>query len=139
MRTFLNIVIVWNFRSVLMRLSRILFKVFTNILLGLWENFEKILGGFWVDFAKIIFRTAEENFEKILCNRKYFRVISKNFWLNLENNEELFGEIGRFFSEVVKWLGEVLNNFENIMRNFEKNFEEPKSKFWRNFLNKKMY
>ncbi len=36
----------WNFGSVLMRLSRISMKVFTNILLGLRENFENILGGF---------------------------------------------------------------------------------------------
>ncbi len=92
MRKFLNIVSVWSFRSVLMRLSRISIKVFTNILLGLRENFEKILGGSLVYFAKIIFRTPEENFEYVLCNRKNFRVISKNFWLNLENNEEIFGK-----------------------------------------------
>ncbi len=74
-----------------MRLSRILIKVFTNILLGLKENFEKILG-FWIYFAKIIFRTPEENFVKVLCTRKNFRVISKNFWLNLENNKKFLGK-----------------------------------------------
>ncbi len=62
-----------------MRLSRISIKVFTNILLGLRENFEKILGGFRVYFVKIIFRTPEENFEKVLCDRKNFKVILKNF------------------------------------------------------------
>ncbi len=86
MRKFLNIVSVWTFRSVLMRLSRISNKVFTNILLGLRERLEKILGGFRVYFAKIIFRTPAENFEKVLCNCKNFKVISKHFWLNLENN-----------------------------------------------------
>ncbi len=40
MRKILNIVSVWNFRSVLMRLSRISIKVYSNILLGLRENFE---------------------------------------------------------------------------------------------------
>ncbi len=90
MRKFFNIVSVWNFKSVLITLSRISIKVFTNILLGLRENFEKILQGFLVYFAKIIFRISEENFEKVLCNRKNFRVISKKFWLNLENNEEIF-------------------------------------------------
>ncbi len=91
MRKFLNIVSVWNIRSVLIRLRWISIKVFTNILLRLRENFEKILGVFRVYFAKIIFRTPEENFKKVLCNCKNFRVISKNFWLNLENNEEIFG------------------------------------------------
>ncbi len=57
MRKFLNIVSVWNFRSVLMRLSRISIKVFTNIVLGLRENVEKIFEGFRIYFAKIIFRT----------------------------------------------------------------------------------
>ncbi len=45
MRKFLNIICVWNFRSVLMRLSKILIKVSTKILLRLRKNFEKILGG----------------------------------------------------------------------------------------------
>ncbi len=107
MRKFLNIISVWNFRSVLMRLSRISIKVVTNVLLGLRENFEKILGGFRIYVAKIIFRTPEENIEKVICNRKSFRVISKNFWLNLEINEEIFGEIGRFFSEIVKRFGNL--------------------------------
>ncbi len=98
---------VWNFRSVLMKLKRILIKVFTNILLGLRENFEKILGGFRIYFAKIIFRTSLENFEKVVCNHKNVRVISKNFWVNLENNKEIFGETGRFFSEIVKRLGKL--------------------------------
>ncbi len=70
-----------------MRLSRITNKVFTNILLGLRENFEKILGSLGVYFAKIIFRTPEENFEKVLCNRalqktegnRYFELVRKNF------------------------------------------------------------
>ncbi len=62
-----------------MRLSRISIKVFTNILFGLRKNFGKILGSFWVYFAKIIFRTLEENFEKVLCNRKNFKVTLKNF------------------------------------------------------------
>ncbi len=62
MRKFLNIVTVWNFRSVLMRLNRISIKVSTNILLGLRENFEKILGDFRVYFAQITFRIPEENF-----------------------------------------------------------------------------
>ncbi len=84
-----------------MRLSRILFKVFTNILLGLKENFEKILRGFQVYFAKIIFRTPKENFEKLLRNLKNFSVI-------LKNNEEIFVEIGRFFSEIVKRLGKFI-------------------------------
>ncbi len=70
MRKFLNIVSV----SVLMRLSRISIKIFTNILLGLRENSEKILC-FRVYFVKIIFRTPEENFEKVLCDRKNFRVV----------------------------------------------------------------
>ncbi len=60
-----------------MRLSKISIKVFANILLGLRENFEKILGGFWVYLAKIIFRTTEENFEKVLRNRKNFRIMKK--------------------------------------------------------------
>ncbi len=110
---------VWNFRSVLMWLSRISIKVFTNILLGLRENFVKILGGFRVYFAKIIFRTLEENFEKVLCNRKNFRMISKNFWLNLENKEEIFGEIGRFFSGIVKRFGKFmrsLGKFRKILK-----------------------
>ncbi len=104
---------------------------------------KRILGGFRVYFAKIIFRTPEGNFGKVLCNRKNFRLISKNFWWNLKNNEEIFGEIGRFFSEIVNRLEkfmmfeEVLKNFENITRNFEENFEKIKSKFWRNFLDKK--
>ncbi len=142
MRKFLNIGSVRNFRSLLMRLSRISIKVFTNILLGLRETFEKILG-FRVYLAKIIFRTPEENFKKVLCNQKNFRVLSKYFWLNLENDEEIFGKIRRFFSEIVKRLGksmifkEVLKNFENITRNFQENFEKTKSKFWRNFLDKK--
>ncbi len=97
-RKLFNIVSVWSFRSVLMRLSKMSTKVFTNILLGLRENFEKILGGFGVYSAKTIFRTPEENFKKVLCNRKSCRVISKNFWLNLENNEQ----IRRFFSELWK-------------------------------------
>ncbi len=88
-----------------MRLSRISIKVCTNILLRLRENFDKILGGFRVYFAKIIFRTSEENFETVLRNRKNFRMISKNFSLNLENNAEIFGEIGKFFSEIVRRLG----------------------------------
>ncbi len=108
MRKLLNIVSVWNFRSVLMRLSRILIKVFTNISLRLRENFEKILGGFQVYFAKIIFRTPEVNFEKVLCNCKNFMVISKNFWINFKNNEEFFGEIRRFFLEFVKRLGKFI-------------------------------
>ncbi len=69
---------------------------------------KKILGGFRVYFAKIIFRALEENFEKVLCNCKYFRVILINFWLNLKNNEEIFGEIGRFFLEIVKRLGKFV-------------------------------
>ncbi len=79
MRNFFNIVRVRNFGSVLMRLRRILIKVFTNILLGLREIFEKIFGGFRAYFAKIIFRTREENFEKVLGNHKNFRVILNNF------------------------------------------------------------
>ncbi len=90
MGKFLNIVSVWNFRSVLMRLSSISIKVFSNILLGLRENFEKIFGGFRVYFAEIIFRAIEENFEKVLCSCKNFKVILKNFWLNLENDEDIF-------------------------------------------------
>ncbi len=35
--------------------------------------------------------------------------------------------------------GEVSKNFENIARNFEENFEKTKNKFWRNFLDIKMY
>ncbi len=108
MRKCLSIVSVWNFRSVLMRLRRILIKIFTNILLGLRENFEKILGGFRVYSAKIIFRTPDGNFEKVLSNVKNFRVISKNFWLNFENNEKNLGEIRRFFPEIVKWLGKFI-------------------------------
>ncbi len=69
MRKCLNIVSVWNFRSVLLRLSKILIKIFTNILLRLRDNFKNILGGFGVNFAKIIFRTTEENSEKVLYNR----------------------------------------------------------------------
>ncbi len=65
-----------------MRLSTISIKVFTNILLGLGENFEKILG-VRVYFAKIIFRTPEENFGKVLCNCKNFRVILKMFLIKL--------------------------------------------------------
>ncbi len=128
MRKFFNIVSVWNSRSVLMRLSRISNKVFTNILLGLRENFEKISGGFRVYFAKIIFRIPKENFEKVLCNRKNFSLILNNFWLNLKNNEEILGEIRRFFLEIVR-------RVENVIRNLEK----TKSQFWRNFLDKKMY
>ncbi len=134
MRKFLNIVSVWNFRSVLMRLSRISIKIFTNILLGSRENLKKILGYFWVRFAKINFRTPEENFEKVFRNCKNFRVISKNFWLYLENNEEIFWEIGGL---IYKMTVEVSKNFENITRNFEENFEKTKSKFWRNFCIKK--
>ncbi len=116
MRKFLNIVSVWNFRSVLMRLSKISIKVSINVLLGLKENFEKILEGFRVYFAKIVFRTPEENFEKVLCNRKNFMVISKHFWLNLENNEKNLGEIGRFSSEIVK----RLRKFIRCPRKFRK-------------------
>ncbi len=119
MRKFFKIVSVWNFRSVLMRLSRISIKVFTIILLGLWENFEKIFGGFQVDFAKIIFNTPEENFEKVLCNGKNFRLISKIFWLNLQNNKEIFREIGRFFSEIVERLGKLVRcpgKFRKILK-----------------------
>ncbi len=78
-----------------MRLSKISVKVFTKlkILLGLRENFEKILGDFRIYFAEIILRISVENFEKVLCNRKNFRVISEIFRLNLENNEEIFGEM----------------------------------------------
>ncbi len=140
MRKFWNIVIVWNFSSVLMILSRISIKVFTNILLGLIENFETILGSFRVYFAKIIFRAPEENFEKV-CKRKNFRVISKNFWLNLGSNEEIFGEIERFFSEIVKRLGKFIQfpgkfrkilillqrTLRNILKKREVNFEEI---FW---------
>ncbi len=66
-----------------MRLSRISIKIFTKILLGLRENFEKILGGFRVYFAKKIFMTPEGNFEKILCNPKNIRVISKKILIQL--------------------------------------------------------
>ncbi len=124
-----------------MRLNRILIKVFANILLGLRENFEKIPGGFRVYFGKIIFRTPEENFEKLSCNPKNFRVILKNFWLNLENNEEIFGEIKGFFSEIVKWLGKFIRcprkfrkirkilrgTLREILKNWQVNFEEI---FW---------
>ncbi len=145
MRTFLNIVSVWNFRSVLMKLSRISIKFFTNILLGLRENFVKILGSFRVYFAKIIFRTPEENFEKVLCNRKNFKVISKNFWLNVEirrnfwRNQKIFFRNREKIRKIYKMFGIVLKNFENITRNFEENFEKTKRKFWRNFLDQKMY
>ncbi len=120
MRKSLNIVTVWNFRLVLMRLSRISIKVFANILLGLRENFEKILG-FRIYFAKIMFRTPEENFEKDLYSRKTFRVISKKFWLNLKNNEEIFGREGgnrRFFSKIVKRLGKFrcAGKFQKILK-----------------------
>ncbi len=83
----------------------------------MWK-FWKILG-FRVDFAKIIFKIPEANFKKVLCNRKNFRVISKNFWLNLENNEEIFGEIRRFFSEIVKRLGKFIRcpgKFRKILK-----------------------
>ncbi len=144
LKNFEKTVRVWNFRSVLMRLSRILIEVFTNILLKLRENFEKILG-FQVYFAKIILMTPEENFEKVLRNHKNFRVILKNFWLNLENNEEILGKIKILFRncekirKIYELAGEVSKHFENITRNFEENFEKTKSKFWRNILDKKMY
>ncbi len=52
MSKFLNIVSVWNFRSVFMRLGRISIKVFTNILLVLRENFEKSITIFPRIFCK---------------------------------------------------------------------------------------
>ncbi len=60
-----------------MRLSRILIKLFLKIKtsLGLRENFED----FWVYFAEIILMIFEENVEKVLCNRKHFRLISEKF------------------------------------------------------------
>ncbi len=129
-----------------MRFIRISIKVFRNILLGLWENFEKVLRGFRIDFAKIIFRTPEENFEKVLCNRKTFRVVSKNFWLNLENNEELFVIIRRFFPEIVIKLGKFIRcpeKFQKILKilrgTLRKFLKKTKSKFWWNVLDKKMY
>ncbi len=145
MRKFLNIVSVWNFRSVLTRLSRISIKVFANIVLGFRENFGKILGGFRVYFAKIIFRIPEENFEKVLRNRKNFRVISKNFWSNLENNLEILGEIGRFFSGIAKRLGFSPDNpvstirsrirkyFEKLFKITEKEFGRSSHKFLKYF------
>ncbi len=141
MSKFLNIVSVWNFRSVLMRLRKISIKVFTNILLWLRENIEKILGGFRVYFAKIIFRTPEENFEKVLCNRKDFRAIFKKFLIKLtwKIMKKFLGKLDDSFekiSKICKMSGEVSKNFENITRNFEENFEKTKSKFWRNFLDK---
>ncbi len=146
MRKFLNIVSVWNFRSMLMRFGRISIKVFINILVGWRENFEKILECFRVYSAKIIFRTPEENFEKVVCNRKNFRVILKNFWLNFENNEEIFREIRRFFSEIMKRLGKFtrcLGKFQKMLKiiqgTWKKILKKMKSKFWRNFLDKKMY
>ncbi len=133
-----------------MRLGTISIKVFTNILLGRRENFEKILG-FRVYSAIIIFRTPEENLKKVLCNRKNFRIISKNFWLNLENNEEIFGEIRRFFSEILKRLGKfrrctgkfpkslkiLWGTLTKILKKWIVNFEKMKNKFWKNFLDKK--
>ncbi len=41
--------------------------------------------------------------------------------------------------KIYKMSREVSKNFENITKNFEENFEKTKSKFWRNFLEKKMY
>ncbi len=66
----------------------------------------------------IILVNADEIFKKVLCNRKNFMVISKNFWLNLENNEEIFVEIRRFFSEIVK----RLRKFIRCPRKFQKIF-----------------
>ncbi len=133
MRNFLNIVNIfrWNFGSVLMRLSRISIEVFTNILLGLKENFEKILENFRVYFAEIIFRISEENFEKVLCNRKNFKTISKKFWLNLENNEEIFGKSKDSLQKL--W-----NDYENLwnvrgsLEKFWKHYEELWGKLWKN-------
>ncbi len=109
MRNFYNTVsrFLWNLGSVLMRLSRISIKVFTKILSGLRENFEKILEDFQVYFAEIILKIFAENFEKVLYNRKNFKVISEKFWLNLENKEEIFGEIRRFFTEIEKRRGKL--------------------------------
>ncbi len=71
-------------------------------------------------------------------------VISKHFWLNLENNEEIFGEFRKFFLEIVKILrkyircpGKFRKMKKKITRSLEENFEKTKSKFWRNFLDKK--
>ncbi len=102
-----------------MRLSRILIRVFTKILSGLRENFEKILGNFRVYFAEIILRISEENFEKVLCDCKNFRVILETFSLNLEHNEEIFGAIERFFTEIMKRLGKFircLGKFRKILK-----------------------
>ncbi len=46
--------------------------------------------------------TPEENFEKFLCNCKSFTVILKNFWLNLENNEEILGKSEDSFQKLWK-------------------------------------
>ncbi len=59
--------------------------------------------------------------------------VSKNF----ENITRNFQE--NFVRKIYKTSGEVSKNFENITRNFEENFEKTKSKFWKNFLGKKMY
>ncbi len=118
------------------KIKKISNKVFTKILLWLRENFEKILD-FRVYFAEIILRIFKENFEKVVCNRKNFRVISRKFWLNLENNEEIFVEIWRFFTEIGRILGKFIR-CPNITRNFEENFGKMRSIFWRNFVDSKI-
>ncbi len=59
-------------------IKRISIKVFTKILLGFRKNFEKILD-FREYFSEIVLSFSEENFEKVVCNRKNFRAISKKF------------------------------------------------------------
>ncbi len=54
----------------------------------------------------------------------------------LEKSEDSFKKLWKDW-KIYKMSREVSKNFDNITRNFEENFEKMKSKFWRNFLDKK--
>ncbi len=62
----------------------------------------------------------------------------------MENSEEIFGEIGRFFSEIVKSLGKFIicpGKYWKILKILRGTIWgkiwKNESKFWRNFLDKK--
>ncbi len=69
------------------------------MLLGLRENFEEILRDFRIFWGK---------FQKNSMHLINFKETSEKFWLNLENNEEILGEIWRFYTEIVKRLGKFI-------------------------------